>query len=186
MNTIIFAFDSGAFDHGTSTGKGKFQLDLTLNPFNKFQFGQSYFVIGYGITENLDLHGYISNHYNGDFSYYGGVYYQFINNKIFDLASAVGFRKKIEADWVHLFFPQLLYSIKINKKIKIGGSIVNVKDLNKKVSFGNTLDIGVYYLTNYQSETIESLSICISAFHPVTWEPKQYFLPTYSIDIKFK
>ena len=42
---------SGAFDHGTSTGKGKIQIDLTWNPFNYFKNGQSYIMMGYGILE---------------------------------------------------------------------------------------------------------------------------------------
>ena len=39
-----FAMCSGAFDNGTATGKGKFKLDLTWNPFNKLINGQSYAV----------------------------------------------------------------------------------------------------------------------------------------------
>ena len=36
--SIVFA--SGGYDHGSSTGKGKFQIDLTWNPFNKINYGQ--------------------------------------------------------------------------------------------------------------------------------------------------
>ena len=64
---------SGAFDHGTSTGKGKLQLDLTLNPFNYFKYGQNYIVANYGITDKFDLHSYYANHPNfldGTNSYY--------------------------------------------------------------------------------------------------------------------
>ena len=44
---------SGAYDHGTSTGKGKFEIDITWNPMNYFKHGQSYLVFGYGITNKL-------------------------------------------------------------------------------------------------------------------------------------
>ena len=70
-------FSSGAYDHGTSTGKGKLQIDLTWNPFNYFKNGQSYVVLGYGLTNKLDLHGYYSDHgnyNNGVNSYYYGIF----------------------------------------------------------------------------------------------------------------
>ena len=53
-------FGSGGYDHGTSTGKGQLEIDFTWNPFNIIEFGQSYLVIGYGLTGRLDVHGYYS------------------------------------------------------------------------------------------------------------------------------
>ena len=53
-------FGSGGYDHGTSAGKGNLDISLTWNPFGYFEQGQSYMVLGYGITNRLDLHGYFS------------------------------------------------------------------------------------------------------------------------------
>ena len=85
---IIILFNStsasGAFDHGTSTGKNKIQIDLTWNPFNYFDYGQNYVVIGYGITNKMDFHAYYADHgnyNNGVDSYYYGLFYQFIDSK---------------------------------------------------------------------------------------------------------
>ena len=52
---ICILSGSGGFDNGTSTGKGKIQLDLTWNPFNYFKDGQSYIVFNYGISDKLDI-----------------------------------------------------------------------------------------------------------------------------------
>ena len=75
-----FAMCSGAFDNGTATGKGKFKLDLTINPFNKISFGQTYGVISYGITDRIDIHGYISDHSGNFTTIYGGIFYQFFKS----------------------------------------------------------------------------------------------------------
>ena len=184
FSSLLFA--SGGFDNGTSNGKGKFQIDLTINPFNKIKFGQSYTVLSYGLTNKLDFHGYFSNHANGENSWYLGIFYQFIKLKKIDLATAIGFRRKLGKDWTHIFAPQLLYTFHINEKISLGGSIVNVKNINEKVNYGQSIDIGIFYKFEYQTKIIESVSMGIGGFHPVTWNPKQYFLPTYSIDFKFK
>ena len=102
MKTIILitlllipcsVWGSGGYDNGTATGKGKFQLDLTWNPFDRFDFGQTYGVLSYGFTNRFDLHGYISRHTGPYYTWYGGIFYQFYKSKRIDLASAVGIRK---------------------------------------------------------------------------------------------
>ena len=93
--SVPLLYASGGYDHGTSTGKGKLQIDLTWNPFNYFENGQSYIVVGYGITKRLDIHGYFcdhSNYHNGVNSYYYGLFYQFLDSKYLDLATALGKR----------------------------------------------------------------------------------------------
>ena len=58
--------------------KNKIQIDLTWNPFNYFEYGQSYVVFGYGITNKIDLHSYYADHSNynsGVDSYYYGLFY---------------------------------------------------------------------------------------------------------------
>ena len=111
VNTV---WSSGGYDHGTSTGKSKLQIDLTWNPFNYFENGQSYIVIGYGITNRLDIHGYYcdhSNYNNGVDSYYYGLFFQFLDSKYLDLATAFGKRKMTNLEYDHFFFPQLLYNV---------------------------------------------------------------------------
>ena len=80
---VSMIWASGGYEHGTATGKGKLQIDLTWNPFNYFENGQSYIVIGHGITERLDIHGYYCDHgnyHNGVDSYYYGLFYQFLDS----------------------------------------------------------------------------------------------------------
>jgi len=182
--SIVFA--SGGYDNGTATGKGKFQLDLTWNPLDNIEFGQTYGVMSYGFTDRFDFHGYISRHTGPYYTWYGGIFYQFYKSKIIDLASAVGIRKRFDETWIHIFVPQLLYTGKITDKISIGGSVVNVRNYELSENYGLTFDIALAYKTPIQSEIIESISINFGGFHPVTWEPDTYFLPTYSLDIKFK
>ena len=179
-------FGSGGFDNGTAVGRGKFQFDLTWNPFDRIQFGQTYGVVSYGITDQFNLHGYISRHPGPYFSWYGGLFYQFYKSDKIDLATAVGIRKKIDETWTHIFSPQLLYTVKIIESISIGGSIVNVYNYNSKENYGLTFDIALAYNIPIQSEKIESISINFGGFHPATWTPDTFFLPTYSIDFKFK
>ena len=134
---------SGGYDHGTSTGKGKLQIDLTWNPFNYFEYGQSYVVFGYGITNKIDLHGYFANHgnyQNGVNSYYYGIFYQYFDSKYLDLATAFGKRKMMNLDYSHFFFPQLLYRIIPNKIFSIGGSIVKVRDSRLPIFYYNKND----------------------------------------------
>jgi hypothetical protein len=183
--TITTVFASGGFDHGTSTGRGKFQFDITLNPFNYFKFGQDFIVGSYGFTNQLDIHGYISRDYNHEYTVYAGVFFQFLSSKKLDLATALGFRKNLKMNWTHVFMPQLLYTYNLSEKVYVGGSLVNVMDLDSKNNFGTTIDFGIFKKIRYKSNLINELSFGISAFHPVTWKPKKFFLPTYSINIIF-
>ena len=187
---------SGGYDNGTATGKGQFQIDLTWNPFDRIDFGQTYIVMSYGLSHRLDIHGYISHHTGGYETWYGGVFYQFLKTKRMDFATAVGIRRRFDENWIHLFAPQLLYTIHLNDRLNLGGSVVNLMeslvdkstgDKDKRLSkLGVAVDVGVFYRLKYKSQKIESVSIGIGGFHPATWKPDTYFLPTYSIDIKFR
>jgi len=187
---------SGGYDNGTATGKGQFQIDLTWNPFDWVDFGQTYIVMSYGLSHRLDIHGYISHHPQGYKTWYGGVFYQFLKTQKMDLATAVGVRRRFDENWTHIFAPQLLYTIHLNDRLNLGGSVVNIMeslsdnstgDRDKKLNkLGVAVDVGVFYRLKYKSQKIESISIGIGGFHPATWKPDAYFLPTYSIDIKFR
>ena len=106
LSTCIYA--SGGYDNGTSIGKGNLGFDLTINPFNYWEKGQSYVVISYGIINNIDIHGYYSMPVNRSDNYYLGIFYQFYNTNNLDLATAIGIRKYLLKTNVHVFFPQFL------------------------------------------------------------------------------
>ena len=180
---------SGGYDNGTSTGKGKLQLDFTWNPLDLIQHGQTYTVVSYGMTDQLDLHGFLSHHTRGFETWYMGIFYQFLNHKLLDLATAIGIRRRFDEDWTHLFFPQMLYTIHVSEYIYFGGSLVNLIEgrlWNNVKSIGVALDFAIFYKIQYQSKLIESVAVGFGGFHPATYNPGRFFLPTYSIDIKFK
>jgi len=192
ISSILFftvIYGSGGFDNGTATGKGKIKIDITWNPFAQINYGQTYLVMSYGLSHRFDIHGYISHHTGGYETWYGGIFYQFLKTKRMDLATAVGIRRRFDEDWTHIFAPQLLYTIHLNDRLNLGGSVVNIKEEKIKDKFGNigvAVDMALSYRFKYQSKKIESVSIGIGGFHPATWKPDTYFLPTYSVDIKFR
>ena len=189
---VVPLFPSGGYDHGTSTGKSLLELDFTWNPFNFFEQGQSYVVLGYGLTDRLDIHGYYSIHTEGFHTYYAGLFYQFLRSEKVDLATAAGLRINRENKNSDLFFPQLLYTIKLKDGYSLGGSIVNIMgDVNQSVeSMPLALDVTLFIpLSRYLSlpDTVKDLKLGVGLFNPVTnsaVDPGK-FIPTYSIDIKF-
>ena len=186
-------FASGAFDHGTSTGKNLFEIDLTWNPFNYFKNGQSYVVVGYGITNKIDFHGYYSIHQENFSTLYNGLFFQFYESNKLDLATAVGIRKNLKTNYSNIFFPQLLFNIKLHNQINIGGSFVNILG-HKKININSipiASDIGIYFpIHNFfkKNKMIKEVKVCLSLFNPVTntLVEKNKFIPTYSVDIKFE
>ena len=196
---ICIVFSSGGYDHGTSTGRGKIQLDLTWNPFNYFKYGQSYLVVGYGISEKIDVHGYYCDHgnyHNGVDSYYYGIFYQFLDLEYLDLATAIGKRKMMDLNYGHFFFPQLLYTINLNRDYSIGGSIVRIqKDtdqlLKKKDVSWFAIDIALFIpLTKYfkKYKGIDEVKVGVGTFRTGLGKnfKKTPYMPTYSLDFKFK
>jgi len=186
--SIVIA--SGGYDNGTATGKGKLGLDLTWNPFNYFPEGQSYIVLSYGFTEKFDLHGYYSIPAKGSDNYYIGLFYQFYNNKFFDLATAVGVRQYRPESRRHLFAPQLLYTLHVFNDFRIGGSLVALRDIDRNNKLiGTTVDIALIiplFKSGSINGRVNSVDFCIGAFRPVLWAPAHgEWHPTYSFDIKF-
>jgi hypothetical protein len=190
LSTSVFG--SGAYDHGTATGKGKLQIDLTINPFKTLEFGQTYVVLGYGLTDRLDIHGYFANQTSDEENnYYVGVFYQFLNHDYLDLATALGARQYINSPAKHLFFPQLLYNIKFNSEFSLGGSIVVIQDIEEGEleQLGTALDIALFIpLTSLVRlpDFIEEFKLAIGAFKPGIDKPEfGKYLPTYSLNFKF-
>ncbi len=189
---VVPLYPSGGYDHGTSTGKGLLELDFTWNPFNIFEQGQSYVVLGYGLTDRLDIHGYYSIHTEGFHTYYAGLFFQFLRSEKIDLATAVGRRINRENKNSDLFFPQLLYTIKLKDGYSVGGSFVNIMDdVNQSVeSMSLAIDVSLFIALNRYltlPNTVKDLKLGVGLFNPVTnskVDPEK-FIPTYSIDIKF-
>ncbi len=190
--SVIPILSSGGYDHGTSTGKGQLELDFTWNPFNLIEFGQTYVVIGYGLTNYLDIHGYYAHQTDKDDNYYYGLFYQFIDTKFLDLATAIGRRQYIISDINDLFFQQFLFNIKVSKDLSVGGAFVNIHRItNSSLKFrGTAFDVAIYIplssvvkLPKFVSE----LKLALGIFNPGVFEPDHGdFLPTYSLDITFK
>jgi len=196
----ILLMASGGYDHGTSAGKGNWDISLTWNPFNYFEQGQSYVVLGYGLTKRLDIHGYYSATHNGGDNYYGGLSYQFLNIPFLDLSTAIGVRKYRRETTTHLFVPQLLYTLKLSDRIGIGGSFVDIRSASlfdnstrdKDTSTGSVqgkLGVAkdVFLMVNIYENKKYKIDITAGGFNPVLWEPEDgEWYPTYSIDIKIK
>jgi len=176
---------SGGYDHGTAAGKGNWDISLTWNPFNYFEQGQSYVVLGYGLTKRLDIHGYYSLMSNGSDNYYGGLSYQFLDTPFLDLSTAVGMRAYTDNRDLHLFMPQLLYTVKLSKRIHVGGSFVDIRSQKLETSKGIASD--VFLMLNIYENKKYKIDITAGGFNPVLWEPEDGdWFPTYSFDIKIK
>lgn len=181
----IVLMASGGYDHGTSAGKGNWDISLTWNPFNYFEQGQSYVVLGYGLTKRLDIHGYFSATYNGGVNYYGGLSYQFLDTPFLDLSTAVGMRAHADNSDLHLFMPQLLYTVKLSERLSVGGSFVDIRNLDLDTSKGVAED--VFLMVNIYENDKYKIGITAGGFNPVLWEPEEGdWYPTYSFDIKIK
>jgi len=189
---VVPLYPSGGYDHGTSTGKGLLELDFTWNPFNMFEQGQSYVVLGYGFTDRLDVHGYYSIHTEGFHTYYAGLFFQFLKSEKVDLATAAGMRINGESKNGDLFFPQFLYTVKLKDGYSVGGSFVNIiGEINQSVkSMPLAIDVALFIpLSRYMSlpDTVRDLKLGVGLFNPVTNSTIEQgqFIPTYSIDVKF-
>ena len=64
-----------------------------------------------------------------------------MNKKHLDLSTAIGFRYYDPR--IDIFFPQILYTFKVNK-FNVGGSIVNVAVLKNLKKIGITYDIAIF------------------------------------------
>jgi len=191
--TILLAsgmlYSSGGYDHGTSTGRGQLELDFTWNPFDIIEFGQTYVVFGYGLTDRLDIHGYFSHQADGKENYYYGIFYQFLDTKYLDLSSAIGRREYTESEVNDIFFPQLLFMLKMSNTLQFGGAYVNIQRQNNNVK-GSALDLAFYIPLSQVMQMpkfVDEIKFALGAFNPGLFDLDQgEFLPTYSIDITFK
>ena len=188
FNSRIYA--SGAYDNGSSNGKGIIGFDITWNPFNYFSKGQSYLVMSYGFTEKLDFHGYYSYSAKENDNYYLGMFYQYFNNKYLDIATAIGIRQYIPKSEKHIFVPQFLYTLHLFRGIRIGGSIIGIRKIDKISNLlGKAFDIALIIpiiKNNPKEKGLKTIDFCLGAFKPALWVPKTDFHPVFSIDFKYK
>jgi hypothetical protein len=184
-------FPSGGYDHGTSTGKGQLELDFTWNPFDLIEFGQTYVVLGFGLTDRLDLHCYYAHQTDHQDNYYYGLFYQFMDSKYLDLASAIGKRHYTVSKIDDLFFPQLLFNIKFSKLLSLGGAFVNIQRITNDTlqSRGSAFDIALHLPLSPLIDLpsfIQEIKMVFGVFNPGVFDSDHGdFLPTYSIDITF-
>lgn len=185
-------FSSGGYDHGTSTGKGQLELDFTWNPFDLIEFGQTYIVLGYGLTDHLDIHGYYSHQNDHQDNYYYGLFFQFMDTKYLDLATAIGKRQYTVSNIKDIFFPQLLFNIKFSKDLTVGGAFINIQRVTNSTlkTRGTAFDIALYLPLSgviKLPKFVHELKLALGIFNPGVFDSDHGdFLPTYSIDITFK
>ena len=86
---------------------------------------------------------------------------------------------------LHLFFPQLLYTVKLSDRIHVGGSFVDIR--NQKLETSNGIASDVFLMVKIYENEKYKINITAGGFNPVLWEPKGGdWYPTYSLDIKIK
>lgn len=132
------AYASGGYDNGPPAGAGNLDIDVTINlgdlynggPRELYNKGQSYLVWGFGLTNRLDFHGYVSHEAAGTNQIYYGLMHNFVSNDSVDLSTAFGARHRLKQ--VDALFPQLLYTFKLPEHFEIAGSFTNVYDIKKK------------------------------------------------------
>ena len=142
-------------------------------------------IFGYGLTDRFDIHGYYSQTQEENNNFYGGIFYQFYKSKRVHLSTAIGFRKYNNQNTVHSFFPQLIYNVRLSKKVNIGGSFVSIGSQDLKTRIGTAQDI--FIMSKIFENDNYKIDFSIGAFNPAFWKPKKGdWHPTYSIDIKIK
>ena len=190
------SFASGGYDNGTPAGKGKLDLDITINPGdlskewpeNLDEKGQSYIVWGYGLNDFFDFHGYVSHGADGTDQIYYGIKYNFVSTDWLDLSTATGLRHITSR--TDLIFPQLLYTIKLPQDFDIIGSFTNVYNTKEDNNIGQSSDVALRIPVpkSMTPSSVRDIKIAIGLFKPSTrdWKPStSNWYPTYSVDFRF-
>ena len=180
--SATFATASGGYDNGTPAGKGNWDIDITINPADMIENGQSYLVWGYGLTDNLDFHGYVSHEAGGTDQVYYGLMYNFYSNDWLDLSTALGVRHRL--DVTDAYLPQLLYTIKLAEGFDVIGSAVNVYNMTDGYNRGVALDVALRIPVSieFTPSFVRDVKFSLGAFRGAggsKWNP------TYSVDFRF-
>jgi len=173
---------SGGYDNGTPAGKGNWDIDITINPADMIENGQSYLVWGFGLTDYLDFHGYVSHEAGGTDQVYYGLMYNFYSSDYLDLSTAAGARHRLEI--TDALFPQLLYTIKLPNDYEIIGSLVNVYNTTDSYNRGLARDVALRIPVSlgFAPSYVKDVKFAVGAFSGVgsgKWHP------TYSVDFSF-
>jgi len=162
---LIILFSSttayGLFDTGTAMGKGKFEIDVAVNPFESVDYGQNFAFLHYGIGNGFEVHGYVSkwgtiyDWNNSTYETYMGILKQWANFRYVDLATAIGIRKVLNpANDTSLIGPGILYTLKINPVFRISGHLQLISSIFQRpggfetapLNLGYTSEIGLYFM----------------------------------------
>lgn len=181
---LLFSFNSlgsGGYENGSPAGRRHLALCLTWNPFNYFTYGQSYAVVGYGLTDHLDIHGFYSVAANGHVISYAGFKFNFLQTKFLDLSTAFGVRSVKPR--IDLFVPQLLYTIKLPKSFELFGAFVGVDNINVGHPSKIAVDLGLRIPLNFKwlPSYVTDCKFALSMFRSISGN----WYPTYSLDFNF-
>lgn len=172
---------AGGYDQGTPAGRGNLDLDFTLNPGDRVKNGQSYVVWGYGLTDRLDFHGYLSHEAGGTDQVYYGLMLNVFSGPWLDLSTAVGLRHRDGE--THALFPQLLYTVKLPRDFDLIGSVTRVRNTSTGRSGLPTLDVAlrIPLPDDWRPGLAKSWKLDLGVFRNSAgnWNP------TYSVDFRF-
>ena len=143
--------------------KGKLELDVCVNPFESIQYGQNWVFFHYGLGNGYELHGYQSkwgtlyNWNDSTYESYLGMLKQWASYEYIDLATSVGIRKVLRPEAnPSLIGPGILYTLKINKKFRIGGHLQYIGEITpneiRNYNLGYTWETGLYYFISQSTE----------------------------------
>jgi hypothetical protein len=162
---IFFFFSSSTahalFDTGTALEKGKFEIDVAINPFKSITYGQNFAFLHYGLGKGFEIHGYLSKHgviydwKDSTYETYIGLLKQWASFECVDLATVIGIRKVLRPlSDPSLIGPGFLYTFKIKPSFRIAGHLqyignIDMQDNKYEVTpynLGYTSEVGLYFM----------------------------------------
>jgi len=154
---ICSSFAFALFDTGTAMEKGKFELDVSINPLTDINYGQNFVFLHYGLGNEFELHGFFSKHgdiynwNNSNYEGYIGLLKQWYSSERLDLATCVGIRKVLTTSMnPSLIGPGFLYTYRINQDFRLAGHLQYIGDFSAQglVNYGRgyTSEVGFYWL----------------------------------------
>ena len=189
---IFFFFFSSTvhalFDTGTALEKGKFEIDVAVNPFKNITYGQNFAFLQYGLGNGYEVHGYLSKHGtiydwdNSTYETYMGILKQWASFKYVDLATVIGIRKVLNpANDPSLIGPGILYTLKINPIFRIAGHLQFIGNIHQQqngyeitpLNLGYTSEIGLYLMLT------KHLEFAFGCFTNSTGDPRPIYTFNY-------
>ncbi|MDD4179527.1 MAG: hypothetical protein PHH14_05710 [Candidatus Margulisbacteria bacterium] len=184
---LAFALPAQAlFDTGTALEKGKFELDVCVNPFSSITYGQSWLFYHYGLGNKWEIHGYtskwgaITNWDNSIYEGYIGFLKQWGEWEYLDLATCLGVRKVVNMNTdPSLIGPGILYTIKMGEGWRVAGHLQFIGDIStsgiRPLNNGYTAELGIYKMIR------DGLELAVGGFMNSTGETR----PIYTVNFYF-